>query len=403
MRSECRTSDASPRPRRGLGALAPLLLGTLVGSSIGGGCTAPGSGEDETLSSDTITATSGPSSSASEPSTDGSQSETQGSADETAEGGPTDGMPPDVPPVIPGGYYVEGNAIYDDQGNVHVFRGVARPSLEWNNQGEGLNPQDYQFMASWGTNVVRIALNQGFWLEGSVAYAPGYPETVDQQIDWAHAAGLDVILDLHWSDRGDYGVTPGQQRMADNHSVLFWDQVADRYKDDGRVLFELYNEPHDVPWQVWRDGGDSGDGFTVVGMQTLYDTVRATGAENIVIVGGLDFAYDLSGVPGTPLSGYNIAYATHPYDFGNKQPAAWEADWGFLTATHPVLVTEFGSFECGSQYASALIDYAAQRNLSWTAWAWYPGGCGFPSLITDWAATPSEVGQVVRTALMAGG
>jgi endoglucanase len=212
-----------------------------------------------------------------------------------------------------------------------------------------------------------------------------------------------VILDLHWSDRGDYGVTPGQQRMADNHSVLFWDQVADRYQDDGRVLFELYNEPHDVTWQVWRNGGDSGDGFTAVGMQTLYDTVRATGAENIVIVGGLDYAYDLSGVPGTPLEGYNIAYATHPYDFDNKQPADWEADWGFLTATHPVLVTEFGSFECASPYSAALIDYAAQRNLSWTAWAWYPGGCDFPALITDWAATPSEVGQIVRTALMAGG
>lgn len=330
----------------------------------------------------------------------------EGGAGTEGEGGSADEAStttnPDQPPTAPGGYYVEGNAIYDGQGDVHVFRGVARPSLEWTGMGENLNPQDYEFMAGWGANVVRIALNQGFWLEGSVAYVPGYPERIDQQIEWAQAAGMDVILDLHWSDRGDFGTTPDQQRMADANSVTFWDQVATRYQDDGRVLFELYNEPHDVTWQVWRDGGDSGEGFTAVGMQTLYDTVRATGAHNVVIAGGLDYAYDLKGVPSAPLSGYNIAYASHPYDFPNKAPASWDADWGFLSETYPIIVTEFGSFTCGADYASQLIDYASDRSLSWTAWAWYPGGCEFPALITDWVATPSEVGQVVRTALMSG-
>ena len=35
-------------------------------------------------------------------------------------------------------------------------------------------------------------------------------------------------------------------------------------------------------------------------MQQLYDTVRATGAQNLVIIGGLNWAYDLSGVPAQP-------------------------------------------------------------------------------------------------------
>ncbi len=346
----------------------------------------------------------------SSPATEGTNAPTGDETDSTADDGPTqgedettDGPPPGAPPVAPGGYYVQGNQFYDSNGDPHVFRGIDRPSLEWNNMGEGLNPQDYEFMASWGANVVRIALNQGFWLEGSIVHAPGYKERIDEQIAWAQEAGMDVILDLHWSDRGDLGTMPDQQRMADNNSAAFWQDVATRYQDDGRVLFELYNEPHDITWQVWRNGGDSGDGFTAVGMQTLYDVVRDAGAHNVVIAGGLDWAYDLSGVPGSELSGYNIAYATHPYDLFGKSPSAWEADWGFLTATHPVVVTEFGSFECGGQYASELIAYADARDVSWTAWAWYPGGCDFPSLILDWAGTPSEVGQVVRTALMNGG
>lgn len=375
------------RGARGSGG-SPWLLVAVVGCTGADDGSADGDGATGTSAAEAGTVDDAPSG--------------DGSADASSGVDPDSTGASQTPPTTPGGYYVDGNAIYDEQDQRHVFRGVARPSLEWNNMGEGLNPQDYQFMAGWGANVVRIALNQGFWLEGSVAYAPGYPERIDQQIEWAHAAGMDVILDLHWSDRGDFGVTPEQQRMADAHSLLFWEQVATRYQDDGRVLFELYNEPHDIPWQVWRDGGDSGDGFTAVGMQALYDEVRATGADNIVIVGGVDFAYDLKGVPGTPLAGYNIAYATHPYDFPNKAPSEWDADWGFLTDTHPVIVTEFGSFACGAGYASELIAYAASRQLSWTAWAWYPGGCEFPSLITDWAATPSEVGLVVRDALMGG-
>ena len=101
--------------------------------------------------------------------------------------------------------------------------------------------------------------------------------------------------------------------MADDNSLTFWSEVATRYKGDGRVLFELYNEPHDVSWGVWKSGGDDGVGWHAAGMQQLHDAVRAAGAENLVIVGGLNWAFDLSGVPRSRISGHNIVYATHPY------------------------------------------------------------------------------------------
>ena len=92
-----------------------------------------------------------------------------------------------------------------------------------------------------------------------------------------------VILDLHWSDQGNMGGSCGQQTMADLNSVTFWDQVSSyestttliaqvsqRYANNPLVLFELYNEPHDVSWDIWRNGGSAS--FTVAGMQTLYNT-----------------------------------------------------------------------------------------------------------------------------------
>jgi endoglucanase len=298
--------------------------------------------------------------------------------------------------IAPGGYYTDGNKIYDAHGLPHLFHGVDRPSLEWNAAGEQLSAQDFQLMASWKANVVRIALNQDFWLQNTGSY----PTTIDNVIGWAEAAGMDVILDLHWSDKGQLGVSPAQQVMADMNSVTFWQQVAARYKGDGRVLFELYNEPHDVSWEIWQNGGSAG-GFQVAGMQQLYDAVRGAGADNLVIVGGLVFAFDLSGVPTHRIAGYNIAYASHPYLVTGRERDKWDASFGFLAATDPIIITEFGTFDCSTEYYAQVLSYADGLGMSWTAWAWYVNGCAFPSLVSDWNGTPNAPGALIKASLLA--
>jgi hypothetical protein len=312
-----------------------------------------------------------------------------------------------APHIAPGGYYVNGNTVCTADGRSHLFHGVDRPSLEWSKAGQNLSAADFLLMASWKANVVRIALNQDFWLVGSTYYDDTYPGRVDSAVAWAEAAGMDVILDLHWSDQGTLGscspTAKGgcQQLTADMNSLTFWSQVAARYKNDGRVLFELYNEPHDVPWPVWQSGGKTSDGWTAVGMQQLYKAVRDSGADNLVIVGGLNWAYDLSSVPTYRVSGYNILYATHPYNDSVRSPQSWTPSWGFLTKTDAVIVSEFGdrTGSCDTTYDSQLIAYADLHAASWTVWAWFPGGCSFPSIINDWQGTPSAAGMVVKTAL----
>ncbi len=321
--------------------------------------------------------------------------------------------------VAPGGYYVNGNTICTGTtGQPHQFHGVDRPSLEWSAQGQNLAASDFQLMAGWKANVVRIALNQDFWLSDSPQYASGYASTVDQAVQWAEQAGMDVILDLHWSDAGVLGSCVSstradhtcQQVMADTNSIIFWSQVAATYKNDGRVLFELYNEPHDIPWNVWKSGGMTSGGWVAAGMQQLYDAVRGANADNLVVIGGLSYAYDLSQVPMYRISGYNILYASHPYGGSPERgPTTFDSNFGNLSRTDPVILTEFGDgFECDNgqtytpainQYVSAVINYADQHLINWTAWAWFNGGCSFPSLISDWQGTPTPPGMLVQTAL----
>lgn len=288
-------------------------------------------------------------------------------------------------------YRVILNQIYDQSNQPVIFKGVAKPSLEWSATGEHMAASDWDTMDSWNPDVARLSLNQRFWLNNT----SGYQTTVATAVSNARSRGMDVILDLHWSDKAGT-VSPAQQCMADTDSTTFWSQVANAYKSDEHVWFELYNEPHDVSWTIWKNGGTA-CGFTVVGMQSLYNTVRATGALNLVLIGGLEFGYDLRGVPDNKIVGSNIVYQTHPYDFdGKNTPEDWDEDFGFLTPTEPVISTEFGSFDCSTGFYEDVLPYYASHGIGYTGWAWYDGGCGFPSLITEWDGTPSAPGQLVK-------
>ena len=330
-----------------------------------------------------------------------------------------------------GGYTVNGPTILDSSGKPHLFRGLARPSLEWSSVGDQLGEADYAAMNGWGANVVRISLNQDFWLQSdgsgtsNPTYDSGYAIIVDQQVQWAEKHSLDVILDLHWSDQGNFTVGAScisgnkncQQDMADAHSVLFWQQVATKYKGDPHVLFELYNEPRigsyspvTANWDTWLNGGTS-SGFTVHGMQELYNTVRATGAQNLVVIGGLNWSNDLSGVSTHAVNGTNIIYNTHVYQ--TSAPNTWDASFGSLSAKYPIIATEFGdrSMNCTPSAATTFMQYASKTStngdnppneLSWTAWAFYTSptvnACTFPTLLSSWYV-PNAAGMAVQGGL----
>ena len=291
------------------------------------------------------------------------------------------------------GYVVSGNAIYDkSSGQAHLFRGVASPSMDWQTTCDHCTLDQFQRMRQdWKANVVRLSVNQNFWLSGSAQYSAGYAPEIARVVAVVEQAGMDVILDNHRS---------GSPYMADADSVVFWREVASVYRDDPHMLFELFNEPNQISWDVWLNGGNAPSGPTVHGMQELYSTVRSTGANNLVVIGGLNWAYDLSGVPTHRVVGNNIVYNTHPYNYPGKQPSDWDSGFGALTETDPVIATEFGNYDCTTGYYQSFVNYAQTHQVSWTAWAWFPGGCGFPGIVSDWDGTPNAPGQVVKNALL---
>ena len=110
-----------------------------------------------------------------------------------------------------------------------------------------------------------------------------------------------------------------------DHSLTFWQQVAASYANAPNVVFDLFNEPFPdsnqdtaAAWMCWRDGGScAGVAYTAAGMQELVNSVRGTGAQNVIMLGGVQYSNALGkGRPiGRPIRGGNLAASWHVYNF----------------------------------------------------------------------------------------
>lgn len=305
--------------------------------------------------------------------------------------------------------HVSGNELVNAAGQPVRLVGVDRSGTEYAcAQGWGIfdGPADaasIPAMASWGINAVRIPLNEDCWL-GINATAPqwsgqNYQAAIEQYVSLLGAAGIVAILDLHWSAPGAQ-LALGQQVMADaDHSVAFWSSVATAFRSDPAVIFDLYNEPHDISWGCWLSGcgvpaTTTAPAWQAAGMQELLDAVRQAGATQPVLLSGLDWAGDLSGwlanEPLDPL--HQVLAGVHVYDFsGCDTPTCWGTDYAPVAATVPVVAGEVGQDSCDGGFAETFFDWADAHGLSYLAWTWDTWGCPY-GLVSSFDGAPTAWG-----------
>jgi len=159
-----------------------------------------------------------------------------------------------------GGLHVDGNQIKDENGDVVQLRGVDHSGTEFACiQGYGIfdGPHDLASvlaMKTWNVNIVRLPLNEDCWLQIN-GVKPQYSGTIYQSaimeyVDLLNQNGIAVILDLHWTAPGSNPAI-GQLPMPDmDHSVDFWTEVANEYKNNSAVIFDLFNEPFPDGWWI---------------------------------------------------------------------------------------------------------------------------------------------------------
>lgn len=304
--------------------------------------------------------------------------------------------------------HVRGNKIY--YGDVPVqLQGVAVGDPVLAREGRGL--EDYYRIAhDWNANVVRISVHPGTWRDHGRKKTM---EQLKQNVQVALDAGMFVIIvwqaigvpDDYMQEAPD---TNSAEDLYDTDFELaqdFWRQAAAEFGKDGRIMFELWNEP------VWPEMDDGthinahwGDlkhyWLRLVGLVRFY-------SENIVILTSNGWGYNLKGIRQDPIADANTVYAWHVYAGTDKDdPALWEANLDGLYFTKPVIVTEWGyDSEPGKKTSGSAEGFGylfadrflRDKGLHFTAWCWHPVWTP-PLLQSDWQAL-TPYGEFVKAVL----
>ncbi|MDR0348279.1 MAG: glycoside hydrolase family 5 protein [Tannerella sp.] len=322
---------------------------------------------------------------------------------------------------------VAGNHFETPDGKTILFRGIAISDPDKVERQGHWNKAHFERVKDLGANIVRVPVHPVAWRERT---PEKYLELLDQCVDWCTDLKMYVMLD--WHSIGNMETEMYQDPMyvtTKQETFDFWRKIAARFAGNNTVAFyELFNEPThyrgqlgNISWSDWKK--------TVENMITI---IRYSDKETIPVVGGFDWAYDLTPLRLEPVNAEGIAYSTHPYANKSPQPwtATWEENFGFAASQWPVFATEFsydsmpapelidpekgfsidnfklkdpsrgavmGNFVMkpgepidfnGDHYGNQIIDYLESKGISWTIWVFDPDWGG--GKIKSWNYEPTD-------------
>ena len=298
------------------------------------------------------------------------------------------------------------------------LKGVNRSGLEYSSPTgpgslarAGICAAEFDEIASWGANVVRVPFNQAWALSRAVYDAEAYLACLDQAISIAAERGMYTLLDLQWLDsttpRGH--LASGRMNfvppLPDLSSIRLWQQLARRYRHEPAVLYDVFNEPHDpLPDDTEELHGLHADGSSFVirnrsvrlrewrpWAARLVSAVRSEHPAALIFVSGLDWGYDLEGFPLPELQ--DVVYSSHVY---RNKTKSWGRAFGNLSRLSPVFIAEWGGCADDLGWGAELLQFLNEREIGWAAWSWSDE----PRLVRqDSRYEPTEFGKLVQDSL----
>ncbi len=294
--------------------------------------------------------------------------------------------------------------------------------------GEDAEAQQAALIASWGADTVRLPLNQDCWLgtrsapvsDDFVERTPlGYRRAVDRFVRALNDEGLVVVLDLHSRKRiGSAGF--GSTAMPDSESLAFWRSVAAQYSASPSVLFDAFSAPHsredvrgrpvfELGWRCWGRGGcevpveddrtptrPDRSTYEALGMADLVAAIRRAGAEQPILLSGLDRANDLSAWADWVPEDDQLVAAFHAYDTAACGPACWEEVLAPLADRVPVLTTELGAEDPTDGWVADYLAFAEEHDIGSLLWVWAERPGDPMALVSDLEGTSTAWGELAR-------
>lgn len=280
---------------------------------------------------------------------------------------------------------VDGRYLRDADGNIVNLHGFAQTyspwfneqMTQWNNYDVDAclrynqNLVDRMLAVGWQFNFIRLHMDPywsntpGVRTEGEADISAFDMERFKKYLDEVFVPMAEYCI-----DRGLYvvmrppGVCPHEIAVGDAYQAYLkkvWNHVSlhPRLRNNGRVMFELANEPVHI-LAGGRQGADTQAHFDELKkyFQPIVDIFRSNGAQNILWVPGLAYQGTYWGLASNPIEGDNIGYAVHCYpgwmgsdgengdggisDNGGYASfqAGWDAQVQPIADIAPVMVTE---------------------------------------------------------------
>jgi len=285
--------------------------------------------------------------------------------------------------------HVDGAVVRDNNNNPVVLKGVNLPELEWTNSLNWITLEKIKDIGiNWDANLIRLPLNQEWYLNGSFE-EDSYRYNVRKVVDWCKAYGIYVMLDLHWLEPSD-GVGHDQAPKPDSKTEKFWSEVAKDYDDYDNVIYDLFNEPYNTSWKIWKEIAEG-----------IIDEIEKQDSDAIYVVGGTDWGYNLSQVASDPVDNDNVIYSSHHYP--------WKTNtYDNLFGKYPIFIGEFGywnindpnysspGWEGNLDYVKDLIGNLNDQELGeahYAAWSYHNSSA--PTLISNSSLDRTDQGEVV--------
>jgi hypothetical protein len=364
------------------------------------------------------------------------------------------GSVPDGVTVVPS---AAGSHLVDDAGASILPHGVDRSGSEYACvQFDAVSDGPYTAasvaaMAQWNINMVRIQLNEDCWLgiNGVPANVSGsnYINAIVNYVNLLHQYGMYAYLSLMGAAPGSQEALTQPNDADEDHSPLYWQQIAATFKNDPNVIIAPYGETN-VDWPCFVHGcgneasynsgpfdGDAvcGNGawscyyYNTAPMKQAIDVMRAAGFNGPISIICIDYGntcsdpntgaawnggtwlseMDPSGNPANTIDPDNQLMAeTHIYEGQMcSTTSCFNASLKpILNAGFPIVAGETGPVNDNnaSPACSTFLSWYASNGMGWLSYTWdtwntdgvlisnyngtpYPGGYGACVQSTDQA------------------
>ena len=259
------------------------------------------------------------------------------------------------------------------------FPGLSQQRLIW-------------YKSQFNMNYVRLNLNVGWW--NSNVYVTNaqmyYRPWIQKTISWIEQTGDYVLLNrtneyqlppcggtvTYCPSQGELSDTddvyPQQQFNAGHlldQTLAFWNSIVSLYKNDPAILYDDWNEMHDINAASWLSV-----------QKSLIAAIRSINPRSLIVLGSNDWNNSMSPLTNgqePDLSYPNLVYDWHIYD-GKTGPGCAQGTsymWSYWGAEsnrqfsfahqhgHGAMINEWGGCIDDPTYNAALSSYAARNHI----------------------------------------